>query len=166
VSAPILRLSASQRPVFLLNSRLGHFTAASFLGRHPFSRSYGVILPSSLTRVIPRALGFSPRLPVSVCGTGAVKINARGFSRQFGTDPVRYSNFPPRHASELPGGFASQGFLNAWTGTNTRPDPPTCVTPSLFTAVQECPPVVHRLRHWPRLSPRLTLSGRALPRKP
>jgi hypothetical protein len=37
---------------------------------HPFSRSYGVILPSSLARVFPRALGYSPRLPVSVCGTG------------------------------------------------------------------------------------------------
>ncbi|KHF27783.1 hypothetical protein CM49_06648 [Paenibacillus sp. P1XP2] len=37
---------------------------------HPFSRSYGVILPSSLTRVLPRALEFSSRLPVSVCGTG------------------------------------------------------------------------------------------------
>ena len=31
-----------------------------------FSRSYGCILPSSLTRVFPRTLGFSPRLPVSV----------------------------------------------------------------------------------------------------
>jgi hypothetical protein len=45
---------------------LGLFT----LPRHPFSRSYGVILPSSLTRVLPRALEFSSRLPVSVCGTG------------------------------------------------------------------------------------------------
>src|SRR5699024_1513191 len=38
---------------------------------HPFSRSYGVILPSSLTRVLPRALEFSSHLPVSVYGTGA-----------------------------------------------------------------------------------------------
>ena len=37
---------------------------------HPFSLSYGVSLPSSLTRVRSRALGFSPRLPVSVFGTG------------------------------------------------------------------------------------------------
>ncbi len=34
--------------------------------RPSFSRSYGCILPSSLTRVFPRTLGFSPRLPVSV----------------------------------------------------------------------------------------------------
>ena len=38
--------------------------------RHPFSRSYGVILPSSLTMLLPLVLGFSPHLPVSVCGTG------------------------------------------------------------------------------------------------
>ena len=55
--------------MFLLNSRLSLFSAAC-LRRHPFSQSYGVILPSSLTRVIPLILGFSPRLPVSVCGTG------------------------------------------------------------------------------------------------
>ena len=40
------------------------------LHRHPFSRSYGVILPSSLTMLLPLVLGSSPHLPVSVCGTG------------------------------------------------------------------------------------------------
>ena len=35
-----------------------------------FSRSYGAILPSSLTRVLPIALVCSTHLPVSVCGTG------------------------------------------------------------------------------------------------
>ena len=83
MSAPILRLSASQRPVFLINSRLGLFTAASPKKKHPFSRSYGVILPSSLTRVLPLTLGFSPRLPVSVCGTGTSFLT-RGFSWQCG----------------------------------------------------------------------------------
>ena len=58
----------------MLNSRLGLFTAAS-LRRHPFSRSYGVNMPSSLTTLLPLALGFSPHLPVSVCGTGAVRIH-------------------------------------------------------------------------------------------
>ena len=43
--------------MFLLNSRLGLFTAAS-LRWHPFSRTYGVILPSSLTIVLSdRGLG-------------------------------------------------------------------------------------------------------------
>ena len=49
--------------------------------RHPFSRSYGVILPSSLTTLLPIILGFSPRLPVSVCGTGTYLLD-RSFSRQ------------------------------------------------------------------------------------
>ena len=55
--------------MFLLNSCLGHFSAA-WSPRHPFSRSYGVILPSSLTMLLPSALGFSPHPPVSVYGTG------------------------------------------------------------------------------------------------
>ena len=71
--------------MFLLNSRLGLFTAAlsgfNTLIEHPFSRSYGVILPSSLTRVLSLTLGFSPRLPVSVCGTGTFHL-VRGFSWQ------------------------------------------------------------------------------------
>ena len=57
--------------MFLVNSRLGLFTAALFRGR-PFSRSYGAILQSSLTTFLPLALGFSPHLPVSVCGTGTL----------------------------------------------------------------------------------------------
>ena len=48
-----------------------------------FSRSYGCNLPSSLTRVFPRTLGFSPRLPVSVYGTGGFRL-ARSFSWQCG----------------------------------------------------------------------------------
>src|SRR5690554_5633665 len=51
--------------------------------RHPFSRSYGAILPSSLTKVLPLVLGFSPHLPVSVCGTGSFNLDS-GFSWQRG----------------------------------------------------------------------------------
>ena len=56
--------------MFLVNSCLGHFSATPRRGL-PFFRSYGVNLPSSLTTLLPLALGFSPHLPVSVCGTGA-----------------------------------------------------------------------------------------------
>ena len=63
--------------MFLVNSHNPHFSATSrrsegkplHANRHTFSRSYGVILPSSLTRVLSRALGYSPRPPESVCGT-------------------------------------------------------------------------------------------------
>ena len=63
--------------------------------KQPFSRSYGFILPSSLTRVFSRALGFSPHLPVSVCGTGTFHLNS-SFSWQpgisdFGTSLPSYS---------------------------------------------------------------------------
>ena len=61
--------------MFLLNSCLGQFSAAISLW-HSFSRSYGVILPSSLTMLLPSALGFSPHLPVSVYGTGTVQTIA------------------------------------------------------------------------------------------
>ena len=49
---------------------LGPFNCGLLLHRLPFSRSYGVILPSSLTMLLPFVLGSSPNLPVSVCGTG------------------------------------------------------------------------------------------------
>ena len=55
--------------MFLLNSCLDLFTAAGTCQR-PFSRSYGAFLPSSLTMLLPPAWGYSPCLPVSVCGTG------------------------------------------------------------------------------------------------
>ena len=60
--------------MFLLNSRLRLFSAAYFR-RLPLSRSYGVILPSSLTTLIPLVLGFSPHPPVSVYGTGTLSIH-------------------------------------------------------------------------------------------
>ena len=49
--------------------------------RHPFSRSYGAILQSSLARVILSASGFSPSPPVSVYSTGT-PFQFRSFSRQ------------------------------------------------------------------------------------
>ena len=60
--------------MFLLNSRLDLFSAALF-PEHPFFRSYGVNLPSSLTTLLPLALEFSSHLPVSVCGTGVLYIH-------------------------------------------------------------------------------------------
>ena len=61
--------------MFLLNSCLSIFSAAC-IRRHPFSRSYGVILPSSLTMLLPPALVSSTYLPVSVYGTGTVRTIA------------------------------------------------------------------------------------------
>ena len=70
-----------------------------------FSRSYGCNLPSSLTRVFPRTLGFSPRLPVSVYGTGG-SVLARSFSWQCGIHEfVKVSFNSPSPLTLLYGGF-------------------------------------------------------------
>ena len=53
----------------------GPIHCGSYFYEHPFSRSYGVNLPSSLTTLLPLALEFSSYLPVSVCGTGAADIH-------------------------------------------------------------------------------------------
>ena len=66
--------------MFLLNSCLGLLSAARFPWR-PFSRSYGAILPSSLTMLLPSALVSSTCLPVSVCGTGPVAAIAAFLGR-------------------------------------------------------------------------------------
>ena len=58
--------------MFLLNSWLDHFTETASL-RYALSRSYSVNLPSSFTTDHSSALGYSPRLPVSVYGTGCYK---------------------------------------------------------------------------------------------
>ena len=61
--------------MFLVNSRLGHFSAPGS-PQVPFSRSYGVILPSSLAVIHSSTLGFSPHPPVSVYGTGRIALDA------------------------------------------------------------------------------------------
>ena len=138
------------------HSRSGCFYPSRTLG-YPFSRSYGYILPSSLTRVFPRTLGFSPRLPVSVFGTGDVSL-PRSFSRQCRIESLRCKT--ARHhisafrATDLP--IAQPTCLN--THFQSRADLPYCVTPSIkrFTPVQEistcCPsPTLFRLGLGPDL---------------
>ena len=60
--------------MFLLNSRLGLFSAAHLLSERPLFRSYRTILPSSLTANLSSALVYSTQPPVSVCGTGNYAI--------------------------------------------------------------------------------------------
>ena len=133
--------------MFLVNSRLGLFTAAMFPW-HPFSRSYGAILPSSLTKVLPRVLGFSPRLPVSVCGTGTYILD-RGFSWQCEISCFTTCFSLPITTWNCEDGFAYLHFLIVWThSTNGALSLSSCVSPSLnrISLVQDSQPVVHRLR--------------------
>ena len=48
--------------------------------RHTFSRSYGINLQSSLTRVLSSALAYSAHPPVLVYGTVRCYLKLRGFS--------------------------------------------------------------------------------------
>ena len=73
--------------MFLVNSRSGLVTAATLKSRrevyffkwHPFSRSYGANLPSSFTWILSSALGFSPRVRVSVYSTVSQISNIEDF---------------------------------------------------------------------------------------
>ena len=56
-------------------------------------------MPSSLTRVLSFVLGFSPRPPASVCGTGTHMISVSTFSCQRGFTCFATYYFTPRHAS-------------------------------------------------------------------
>lgn len=137
--------------------------------KHPFSRSYGVILPSSLTRVLSLTLGFSPRLPVSVCGTGTSHL-ARGFSWQCG---IR--NFGTK--------FPSPSQLSLIREADLPASQPNCLDAHIqqrACPILLRPPIAQMVRRWyrninllsiayafrPRLRSRLTLSGRAFLRKP
>ena len=147
MSGPILHLTILQSPVFLINSRLDLFTAASLRWR-PFSRSYRSILPNSLAMNLSSTLGFSPQLPVSVCGTGSYFLT-RSFSWQC---DIRNFATKFRSPSQLVLERKSISLvlrLAAWTHISDRVHSlASCVPPSLKQKqlVQEYQPVVHRLR--------------------
>ena len=134
---------------------------------HPFSRSYGVNMPSSLTMVLPIASVYSTRPPVSVL-VRAPTFLPRGFSRKHGL-----AGFAIRLVSRL-GLLWSAGF-HADRPTRFHGDVqnparlPFSVTPSVIAPRQRYRNV-HRLcigyACRPRLSSRLTLGGLASPRKP
>ena len=156
----------------MLNSRLGLFTAAlqgfNTLNEHPFSRSYGVILPSSLTRVLSLTLGFSPRLPVSVCGTGTLH-SLEAFLGSVKSDTSLLIFRSPSQLKLIVGGFAYQ--LASLLGRTI---------PSVRVTALLCHPIAHNGLRWyrnfnllsfhyafrPRVRSRLTLSGRAFLRNP
>ena len=104
-SPPIHHLTIQQRAVFLVNSCLGLFAANIFLC-HSFSRSYGVILQSSLTIVLSLTLGYSPCPPVSVLGTGTYIINPRNFSRKHSVRRLRGKPLRHHTSTLLMNGFA------------------------------------------------------------
>ena len=77
-------LAGLQSAMFLLNSRMGPFTAPPDIApEDPFSLSYGAMLPSSLTRFLSRALVYLH--PPTCVGFGTACGSARHvFSRRHG----------------------------------------------------------------------------------
>ena len=129
--------------MFLLNSHETHFFATSrttspvrgYGSRPPFFRSYGSRLPSSLTRILSRALVYSTRPPVSDYGTDTLRIYYEGFlgsvvkTTSPGLTPDRY------HLSRM---TALRIYLkNPSTGLNPHVQSwdglTFCVAPSLLT---------------------------------
>ena len=135
------RLAAWHRPVFLLNSCLGLFSAAS-PRRRPFSRSYGAILPSSLAMLLPPALGSSPHPPVSVYGTGACSAIAAFLGTRSGRFPTLVS---VRVAAGLfcTGGFPPARPCRLHRSLRSRPALCACVPAVLAacsTGISTCRP--------------------------
>ncbi len=101
--------------MFLVNSRSHLVTATPTSSEskshhqqgRTFSRSYGTNLPSSFTRVLSSALGFSPYPPVSVYGTVTSYLKLRGFSWKHGT-----------------GYFSTQRSMVSYLDVNKIPDFP------------------------------------------
>jgi hypothetical protein len=114
-------------------------------------RRYGVILPSSFTRVLPNAFGYSPSTPVSDCGTGRAdrpRLAFRGRTvlglpdQAVGLAARRASSTPTRVPPASPAGSTSP---RGWRNINRL---------SIGYAFG------------PRLRSRLTLGGLTFPRKP
>ena len=142
---PYTSFSTLQSPVFLVNSRLGHFTATPSLHiaripndeQHPFFRSYGANLPSSFTRVHSRALEFSSRLPVSVCGTVVLCLSLEVFLGSVESVTLRPKR-PRTSLLGLTGRICLPGHPTRFNPHfRSRAHLSSCVTPSHHGPVQE-----------------------------
>ena len=152
-----------------------------------FSRSYGCNLPSSLTIVLPIALVFSTRPPVSVWGTGTVLTRCWAFLDSMGS--VTSSESTRHHASELRPQLSSGPSYTLTRGlpsprfTYPSASPSSYPPPTRWDRPKAAPksPILDLARtrqYWninqlcidyalrPRLSSRLTLGGLAFPRNP
>ena len=164
--------------MFLVNSHPGLFTVTPFCileqvqntyQGHPFFRSYGVSLPSSLTRVHPSTFGYSPHLPVSVCGTVTQKTRLEVFLGSVdAASSVQKDSPSPLGVKGVPDLPRTPAY-----GLESRI--PTRDWPTLLR-----PPITQMLTRWyrninlfpiayafqPQLRGRLTLSGLTFLRKP
>ena len=152
-----------------------------------FSRSYGCNLPSSLTIVLPIALVFSTRPPVSVWGTGAVPTYCWAFLDSM--ELMTSSESTRHHVSELRPQLSSGPSYTLTRGlpsprfTYPSASPSSYPPPTRWDRPKAAPMLsildLARARQYrninllcidyalrPRLSSRLTLGGLAFPRNP
>ena len=125
-------------------------------------------MPSSLTRVLPRAFVFSTRPPVSVCGTGT-DLLTRGFSWQCDVRDFATVLRSPSQLVVSVCGFAYTHhlLLGRSLPVDRFPRPPA--SPHRSNANQwywnfHQLSIDYAFR--PRLRSRLTLGGRSFPRNP
>ena len=106
--------------------------------RHPLSRSYGVILPSSFSVNHSSTLGCSPRLPVSDYGTVNCSPGSRSFSRQSASASLCGSVKTLRHRfSTIPADLPTGKRLPPCNGITTiRRTPCSCVPPRAHNGLQ------------------------------
>src|SRR6476659_11010071 len=152
-----------------------------------FSRSYGCNLPSSLTIVLPIALVFSTRPPVSVWGTGAVPTHCWAFLDSM--ESVTSSEATRHHVSGLRLQLSSEPPYTLTPGqpspgiTYPSASPSSSPPPTRWDRPKAAPMLLildlaRARQYWninqlcidyasrPRLSSRLTLGGLAFPRNP
>ena len=106
---------------------------------HAFSRSYGIILPSSFTRVLPSALVSSTSPPVSVSGTASRNLGLRGFSWKHGVGRFARKGSRSRLGVEM-GPRICQGAPPTRLDRHFQPPDGLAfsVTPSQLRQVREC----------------------------
>ena len=132
---------------------LGPLLCDLLLHRYPFSLSYGVSLPSSLTMLLSLILGSSPHLPVSVCGTGTFIQYLQAFLASVLLDNsllkislyLAVRVFPLPRISSTPVSYTLFNYI---------------YSAGIFCLLS----IGYASR--PRLRSRLTLGGRTFPRKP
>jgi len=113
---------------------------------HTISRSYGVNLPNSLTRVLSSALVFSTHPPESVWGT--VSNTSTQYAAFLGSvgSITSLSRSSASHLDVAPAFSSYRYCLHACTGTtNARLTYPSPSLLCSISEVRECSPVSHRL---------------------
>ena len=139
-----------------------------FFPRHPFSRSYGVILPSSLTMVLPRVLEYSSCLPVSVL----VRVRLVSIASFLGSRDTAASLLFVRSPSDLSTNPTDLPIRSTYFLGRTLPSVRSAY-PSASTLLSNDLAQYRNLHllsiayaFQPGLRSRLTLRGRALLRNP